>query len=93
MTEPPTRRYAGRMDHLRRLSVFVDEPDPGVFHWVIIQCGGDGIPWEDVDASLGSFSTWKEAWDAGVAALMSYVEDPAIGPRVRGEDENADPVG
>lgn len=81
------------MDHLRRLSVFVDEPDPGVFYWVIIQCGGDGTPWEDVDASLGSFSTWKEAWDAGVAALMSYVEDPAIGPRAPGEDEDADPIG
>lgn len=81
------------MDHLRRLTVFVDEPDTGVFHWVIIQCGGDGTPWEDVDISLGSFSTWKEAWDAGVVALMSYVEDTAIGPRAPGEDEDADPVG
>lgn len=81
------------MDHLRRLSVFIDEPDPGVFHWVIIESTEDASVWEDVEASMESFPTWQKAWAAGVQALMAYVADPSVGPRAQGEDESADPVG
>ncbi|AMM23152.1 hypothetical protein [Variovorax sp. PAMC 28711] len=81
------------MDHLRRLTVFVDEPDPGVFHWVIIESKEDATVWEDVEASMGSFTSWADAWAAGVKALHGHVADPAVGPRAEGEDENADPVG
>lgn len=80
-------------DHLRSLSVHVDEPDPGVFHWVILESTEDASVWADGEASHDSFASWDEALAAGVTALRAYAKDLAVGPRATGEDEDADPVG
>lgn len=79
--------------HLRKLTVFVDEPDPGDFYWVLIESKHDASVWEDVGASEEPVHTWREAWDAGNAALLAMVQDQRRGPLVAGEDENASPVG
>lgn len=80
-------------NHLRRLTVFVDEPDPGTFYWVLIESTDDAAVWSDVKASDESFDTWIQAWHEGSSQLMKLVKNQDIGPRASGEDENADPVG
>lgn len=80
-------------DHLRRLTVFVDEPETGDFFWVLIESTDDAAIWSDVKASEESFPTWIQAWQAGTAELMKSIKDQNTGPRASGEDENADPVG
>lgn len=79
--------------HLRRLAVFVDEPDPGCFYWVLIESKDDAAVWADIGSSEESFTTWRKAFDAGNAELLSRVADKDRGPLVPGEDENASPVG
>ncbi|MDM0066783.1 hypothetical protein [Variovorax sp. J31P207] len=81
------------MTHLRRISVFVDEPDPGHFHWVIHESTEDGSVWLDIESSATSFTSWLEAFDAGCVELFKVVSDERTGPRALGEDEDADPVG
>lgn len=80
-------------DHLRRLAIYVDEPDPGVFHWVLIESTEDAAIWEDLDSSEEAFDTWMAAWDAGCVAMHKLVLDERVGPRAPGEDESASPVG
>lgn len=81
------------MTHLRHISVFVDEPDPGHYHWVLYESTEDGSVWVDVDSSVLSFPTRMEAFDAGCVELLKLVRDERAGPRTPGEDEDADPVG
>ena len=80
------------MTHLRHISVFVDEPDPGHFHWVLHESTVDASVWVDIESSVDSFPSWMEAFDAGCAELFALVPDDT-GPRAIGEDEDADPVG
>lgn len=79
--------------HLRRLTVFVDEPDPGQFYWVLIESKHDASVWEDVGAAEEPALSWRAAWDAGSAALLALVPNQLCGPLATGEDENASPVG
>lgn len=81
------------MKHLRHISVFVDEPDPGHFHWVLHESTEDATVWTEVQASIESFPMWIDAFDAGNVALLKLVHDERIGPRAPGEDEDAAPVG
>lgn len=79
--------------HLRRLAVFVDAPDPGCFHWVLIESKHDASVWEDIGASEQSFPNWHAAYAAGTVELFKMIEDNNKGPLASGEDENASPVG
>lgn len=79
--------------HLRRLTIFVDEPEPGQFYWVMIESTDDAAVWLDVESALEPVSTWEEAFDKGVTCLKSQVNDKMRGPQALGEDENASPVG
>ena len=81
------------MTHLRHITVFVDEPDPGNFHWVLHESSEDASVWVDVDSSVLSFPTWMEAFDAGSVELFKLVPDERSGPRALGEDEDVNPVG
>ena len=38
-------------DHLRSIAVTVDEPDPGVFHWVLMESTEDASVYEELEAS------------------------------------------
>ena len=82
-----------QMTHLRHISVFVDEPDPGYYHWVLHQSTEDASVWTELEASAESFPSWIAAFDAGNVALLQLVADQLIGPQAPGEDEDAAPVG
>ena len=81
------------MSHLRHISVFVDGSNPGHFHWVLHESREDATVWTEVEASVDSFTSWMDAFDAGCVALFKLVPDERIGSRAQGEDENAASVG
>lgn len=68
------------MAQLRRIAVFVDEPDPGLYFWVLIENTEDAEIWRDIDAAEGPQTTWRAAFDVGNAALLALVSDQAAGP-------------
>lgn len=81
-------------DHLRSIAVTVDEPDPGVFHWVLIESTEDASVDQEFEASEGSYDSWTHALRQGTERLMAMAQaTPLTGLRSIGEDENADPVG
>jgi len=80
-------------DYLRNISLKVEELEPGVFGWVLLESPEDDAVVEELEASADSFDSWSDALDAGVVALKSLAEDLAVGPRTEVEDEDADPVG
>ena len=79
------------MSQLRNISVFVDEPVPGHFHWVLHE-GSPSSVWIDIADSEQSYTSWTEAFEAGTVALYRMVPDERGGPRAPGEDEDADPT-
>ena len=81
------------MSRLRHLSVWVDEPEPGRFYWVIHEMGDDASVWTDIDSGPESYDLCLDALDAGTVAMMQLVDDERIGPRAPGEDEDEAPVG
>ena len=81
-----------KTDHLRRISLSVDEPDPGLFYWVLMESKEDISVLNEYKASVESYSTYEKALRAGLAVLEAMA-DAKVGPRTGGEDENASPVG
>lgn len=79
--------------HLRRISVTVDEPDPGRFYWLLLESREDASVWEALDAADEPLASWSDAFDAGCVALFKLAPDERLGPRAGGEDEDTDPVG
>jgi len=81
------------MTHLRRISVHVDEPDPGTFYWVLMEEGDDASQWVEHSSSPHPYKRWRQALTDGCLALMAIAEDDRHGPRTSAEDEDASPVG
>jgi hypothetical protein len=81
------------MTPLLRISVHVDETDPGHFYWVLMEEGPGG----SLGGDRAGVELWLDAFSAGCKALMRRVPDERIGPRSNDESENenedADPVG
>ena len=82
-----------QMTHLRHISVFVDEPEPGHYHWVLHESREDASVWVDFEDGVESYPMWIDAFDAGNVALLKLIHDERIGPRAQGEGEDAAPVG
>ncbi|MDQ0027698.1 hypothetical protein J2X90_005534 [Variovorax paradoxus] len=100
LAEPyePRPRARGRcretlISHVRRIAVHVDEPNPGHFFWVLTEECDDASHWIELESADLSYDTWLDALYAGVRALQGYAEDPRIGPRALGENEDSNPVG
>ena len=81
------------MSHVRRISVHVDEPDPGHFYWVLMEEGSDASQWVELQAAEEGYDMWIDALQAGTQALEKLAEDERIGPRIERDDEGSDPVG
>ena len=80
-------------NHLRSIAVTVDEPDPGVFHWVLIESTEDASVYQELEASEGSYDSWTHALRQGTERLMALAKaSPVAGPRARGTGEGTDPV-
>ncbi|MEJ8827260.1 hypothetical protein WKW80_35665, partial [Variovorax humicola] len=77
------------MSQLRHLSVFVDEPDPGHYFWVLHESTEDANVWVNFASSDLDFPTWVEAYDSGTVELMRLVIDERTGPRAPGKDKDA----
>lgn len=67
-------------DQYRRLAVFVDRPSPGSFVWILLESTDDPAVWLDLETAEDAFESWREAYDAGNEALLSYVDDEHAGP-------------
>lgn len=80
-------------DHLRSIAVKVEEPEPGVFHWVLVENTGDALIFKQIAASEMACDNWLLALVGGVEALQRMTEDSSRGPRAPGESEGADPAG
>jgi len=79
--------------HLRSISVTVEEPMPGAFHWVLLEATEDASVWTVLETSDKPFRKYRMAMAAGLLALQALINDLDVGPRQAGEDEDADPVG
>lgn len=80
--------------HIRRISVHVDEPNPGHFYWVLMEEGDDASQWRELESAAEGYDMWLDALQAGTTALMKYAPDERIGPREDTvDDEDAAPVG
>lgn len=80
-------------NNLRHLSMFVNEPDPGEFFWVLHECLEANAVWIDINVSANSYLTWMAAFDEGVVQLMRMIHNEELGPRKTVGDEGASPVG
>lgn len=77
---------------LRHLALSVDEPEPGLYHWMILESEDAMKTWFVLDASDDAYDSFGEAWDDGAAQLRD-MGDAQYGPRAdQVEDESADPV-
>ncbi|MDH6170031.1 hypothetical protein M2282_005201 [Variovorax boronicumulans] len=81
------------MNKIRRISVHVDEPDPGRFYWVLMEEGGDASQWAELQSADEGYDMWLDALQAGMRALERLASDERIGPRIAGDDEDSSPVG
>ena len=77
----PSKNHA--IQQLRSVGVFVDEPDPGCFYWVIHESTEDATIWLDIAASDESFTSWLAAHESGNKALLKLVADKKTGPLSR----------
>jgi hypothetical protein len=68
-------------DQLRRIAVQVQEPEPGVFCWVLIESIADSTRFSDIATSDGTYDNWLLAMVGGVEALQRMTQDTSRGPR------------
>ncbi len=67
---------------LRKLTVLVDEPREGAYHWLLIEATGEYIEaWIQVSESDELYETYHQAMAAGLLALQAQIEDLDLGPR------------
>jgi hypothetical protein len=66
---------------LRRISVYVEEPERGWFQWVLAEAAEGLSVWHDLKAAEEWAPTYKEAMAEGLLALQDLIEDLDQGPR------------
>lgn len=69
-----------RRSALRRLAIYVEEPEPGRFEWVLGELDGEDriVVQQRAPRAVGSYKT---AMANGLTALQRLVEDLDVGPR------------
>ena len=72
------------MSHVRRIAIYVDEPHPGHFFWVLTEQCDDASHWRELESAELSYEIWLDALRAGVRALEGYALDERMGPRAPG---------
>ena len=75
---------------LRHIAVYVEEPRPKRFAWVLNESADGGVHWEMLQRAGKPVGSYQEAMAGGLAALQELVEDAKLGPR--GEPEVEAPV-
>ena len=72
------------MTYLRQIAVTVDEPDPGVFLWLLIESKESATEYGELAVAKAPYGTYTEALDAGVLELKrlaNYRDGPRRGER------------
>jgi hypothetical protein len=67
------------MPSLRHIAVYVEEPKPGRFAWVLAELKGRS--WRQLERSDAPVGSYKTAMADGLLALQAMVEDLDAGPR------------
>ena len=67
------------MPSLRHIAVYVEEPKPGRFAWVLAEL--EGRSWRPLEQSGSPVESYKTAMAQGLVALQAMVEDLDVGPR------------
>jgi hypothetical protein len=70
---------------LRHIAIYVEEPRPKKFAWVLNESADGGVHWEMLQRAGKPVGSYQEAMAAGLAALQEMVDDTSLGPR--GEPE------
>lgn len=70
---------------LRHIAVYVEEPRPKRFAWVLNESADGGVHWEMLQRAGKPVASYQEAMAGGLAALQEMVDDVKLGPR--GEPE------
>ncbi|WP_062362179.1 hypothetical protein [Variovorax paradoxus] len=66
---------------LRRISVYVEEPEAGWFQWVLAEAAEGLSIWHDLNAADEWQPTYREAMAEGLLALQEMIDDLDQGPR------------
>lgn len=74
-------KRANALTPLRRISVYVEEPERGWFQWVLAEAAEGLSIWHDLKAAEDWEPTYKEAMAKGLLALQDLIEDLDQGPR------------
>jgi hypothetical protein len=77
---------------LRRIAVYVDEPELGWFAWVLSEAAEDLSTWSQIETTDEWLGSYKEAMAAGLVALQAMVGDLDRGPREEPPVEAKKPV-
>ena len=70
---------------LRHIAVYVEEPRPKRFAWVLNESADGGVHWEMLQRAGKPVASYPEAMAGGLAALQELIDDAKLGPR--GEPE------
>lgn len=70
-----------QQDRLRLISVTVEEPLPGAFHWLLLEGGEHPTGWAEIESSEKAFKSYRKAMTAGLLALQGMIDDLDAGPR------------
>lgn len=66
---------------LRRISVYVEEPERGWFQWVLAEAAEGLSIWHDLKAAEEWEPTYKQALPEDLLALQGLIDDLDQGPR------------
>lgn len=70
------------MPSLRHIAVYVEEPKPGRFVWVLVELKGHD--WHRLDVCDSPVASYQTAMAQGLLALQGRVENLDVGPREAG---------
>jgi len=69
------------MPPLRRIAVYVDEPEPGWFAWALAEADEGASNWAQIERADEWVGSYKEAMAAGLLVLQQMIDDLDSGPR------------
>lgn len=66
---------------LRRIAVYVDEPEPGWFAWALIEADEGASIWAQIERADEWVAATRKRWLTGLLVLQQMIDDLDIGPR------------
>lgn len=76
------QKHTKPMTSIRHIAVYVDEPEPGWFQWVLVEAASGPSTWSELKwAERWDFS-YQDAMTNGLLALQQLTTDLDQGPRM-----------